>query len=72
MSTPKEKKGGREKLDPGGGDTVLIGFKGPKNLQEDVKFFASRLGISYSQFLRSSVEEAILQMKKQMVEHFKS
>ena len=59
-SEAKEKK---RRLDPGS-ETVLIGFKGPKTLHDELMRAAAALGISYSEMLRAMATDLVKQVKK--------
>ncbi len=44
-------------------ETVLIGFKGSKILQDDLKASAAKLGITYSQLLRAIAVDCVDKIK---------
>ena len=54
---------GRPKLNPDE-TTVLIGFKGTQQLQNDLKAAAGALGINHSVLLRTVAEDCVEAMKK--------
>lgn len=56
-------RGRKPKLDPNS-ETVVLGFKGTKMMKTEIEKTATSLGISYSEFLRTSTEDSLARFRR--------